>query len=259
MTRITIIVAVRNAELAISRCIQSILQQEGVSWRCVIRDDASTDLTEQAIHRAVNSDTRFVVSTADRREWPATTRWRALEIASALQGACSSDIVVLLDGDDYLAGPDSLVSIRDFQESHQLLASHGTFCDWDGTTCSWSRDYTASTKAHGTFRQAEWVATHTRAFRLGLYEHLDERVHTYAGRPIRAATDFALFVAVLELAGRRSMHCPTVTYVYDDRGGRAMVARRRQVQLAWKERLAIIPSFSSLSDATCAAILLGHT
>ncbi len=173
-------------------------------------------------------------------------RWRALR---AIDGAQPSDLVVLIDGDDWFAHPEALEWIVATNRERRLAASHGNFVDERGSLCEWSADYPEQVKRAGAFRSHPWLATHPRTFRFGLVEHLTEAmVRDDAGHPWRAATDMAIYLPVLELAGIHSGFLAEPTYVYNTRGGTAVSESRIAQQSAADTQLRRRPPLPPLVD-----------
>ena len=230
-----IVTACRNASPWIGRTLDSVAHQTWRHFRCVVYDDASDDDTADRVITQAKQDSRFRLRRGTTRAGAARARWRVL---SDLGDAQDSDLVLILDGDDWLAGPGSLATLTRFCTARGLLASHGTFLHPDRTPSSWSRDYPQNVKRHGTYRMFPWVATHPRVFRYGLFRVL-------AGMPgaeasaceFLSATDMALFLPLLELAGEATAHCPVPTYIYNDRGGRAYGCHRVRAQRAAEARI----------------------
>lgn len=243
-----IIVAGRNCENCIDNCFQSLQDQVGIRWRCVFVDDASDDRTFEKASEYASRDGRFIVSRNPCREWAAKSRWNALQIATKLPDIHPSDVVLLLDGDDWLHNSESLFQIVDFQSRYRLLASHGNYCDENGVPCDWSSDYPEHVRAASGYRRHLFVGTHARAFRWGLVKYLDDRVFLNGGENIRAATDFALYIPVLELAGRHTLFNHQISYVYNTRAGEILDQAIKDERLYWRQRIEKLPPVPALQE-----------
>lgn len=239
-----VITTCRNASLWIDRSLDSVARQTWEGFRCLVYDDASDDDTAVRVAARAGIDDRFRLRVGTTPVGAAVARWTLLAEAS---DACDSDIVVVLDGDDWFAGPNSLETLRRFADDHRLLASHGTFVHPDGSRSSWSRDYPEEVKRRGSYRSFDWVATHPRVFRYGLFRALaDLPAAVSSVCDVTAATDMALFLPLLELAGEDTAHCPWATYVYNDHGGRVYGKRRIRRQRAAEARIRSRPALAPL-------------
>jgi glycosyltransferase involved in cell wall biosynthesis len=94
-----------NAERWISSAIQSLRSQSHGGWKCIVIDDASSDATQAEAERAAGGDDRFTISRNSARKGAARNFYEALEEGEGRRlGIQDEDVVVVLDGDDWLAG-----------------------------------------------------------------------------------------------------------------------------------------------------------
>lgn len=209
---IHVVVTCRNAAPWVGCCIESLRAQTRRHFTCVIVDDASSDGTEEEIRRAVAADTRFRLLALPQRVWPLHARMIGLTELAQPQ---VHEIVVLLDGDDWLYDETVLAVIQAAHHERRLLVTYGSHVRTDGTPAG-NRPYPLRVQITGAFRKAPWCAVPVRAFRFGLWEHVpEEALRDSQGRLYRTATDRALFLPLLELAGTRSGFISKPLYVYN--------------------------------------------
>lgn len=226
---IYVIVTCRNAGQHISEMLKSLLDQTFENYECIIYNDASTDNTSAVIHQLVGSDNRFRVINGVTRVWATAGRWTCL---NQIRNAPGNSIAVLLDGDDWLYDNNVLSYLVSQYLNSPYLSGHGNYVSTNGKICDWSEDYPEEIKQQARYREYPWVATHLRWFRLGLRRYIPYSALLDAqGIPFKTATDFALFLPILELSGRRTAFCPKPLYVYNQRNGQADNAAGRQLQI----------------------------
>jgi glycosyltransferase involved in cell wall biosynthesis len=226
--KVYVVVTCRNAEHEIPKMLQSLLDQVYTDFGCVIYDDASTDQTVQVLRSIIGEDPRFHVICGATRVWATEGRWVAL---NRIKNAPRNSLVVLLDGDDWLYDETVLDYLVSTYFKSRYLAGHGNFISDGGELCGWSQDYPEEIKQQGSYRIQPWVATHLRWFRLGLREHLPySALLDTDGNPFKAATDFALFLPILELSGPQTVYCPQPLYVYNRRDGKVDERTWRKLQ-----------------------------
>jgi len=210
--RMHVVVSYRNARAYIARTVSSL---KGQTWRnlsVVVVDDASTDGTAEVLRDVVGDDPRFRWRVLDHRAWPAKARKLALDSLVAKP----EEIVVVLDGDDWLASPDALQIIHRLHHERRLLAAYGNYVTTDGEVGSWGRDYPLAAKLTGTLREVGWLAAPPRSFRHGLWSHVDPHaLKDRHGKYFRFAADLALFLPILELSGMRTAFFERPLYVYN--------------------------------------------
>jgi glycosyltransferase involved in cell wall biosynthesis len=239
-----IICTCRNAEKWIEKCIGSVLSQRNQNYSFHLLIDQPTDKTHQIANRLVGEHEKFHISITHERKYAAAARWQLLSNLSVLK----KDIIVLLDGDDWLNGTDVLNTLASVYTEKKCLATHGNYKTSDGKLCQWSGDYSQEVKSKNYFRSTPWIATHLRTFKYGLFQYLKSEIHLDAnGNPIKAATDFALFLPILELCGLYSTYIPSPLYVYNEREGEAMQTDRILEQLRVEKEIRERPPYCPLS------------
>ena len=110
MSKVTVLVAVYNAEAWLPRCLDSLLAQTLPDIQIVCIDDASTDHSLQLLQQYAERDARIEVIVLGENHGQAFARNQGLKKA---QG----EYVCFLDADDWLS-PDALASAMAVFESH---------------------------------------------------------------------------------------------------------------------------------------------
>jgi glycosyltransferase involved in cell wall biosynthesis len=171
-------------------------------------DDASTDLTAERARDFAIGDPRFEVLLNPVRGGALYSRMRGFLHA----GPQDSDLVFLIDGDDFLVDDDALSSFSDIADVEQRMVLYGDFIEADGTVRKGS-PYPVEVIADGSFRKAAWRCYPLRAFRAGLVKHINPATHLmYAGKWIVNSSDKALLFCLLELADGKVRYVPGARY-----------------------------------------------
>lgn len=216
MDKIFIISCCHNASNWISRSIRSIKKQSFHNLEYLLHLDNCSDDTYSVASKLAQNDNRINLYNSHKRIYAGRARW---ELLKKITYARDSDIVILLDGDDWLYSADSLQQIANFYKENQVVVTHGNFISSNGKICHWSRDYDLKTKERNEYRTAPWNATHLRTFKYGLFRELREDIlRCENGLFFEAATDMALFLPILELSGVYSSYVESVLCVYNERG-----------------------------------------
>lgn len=226
---IRIICCCRNASLWIAKCLESIKNQSFTSFEVLLYIDQSTDNTFEIAKEFIKNDKRFIIFNGDQRKYAALARW---DLLMSLECVDQKDIVVMLDGDDWLYATDTLEKLVRFYKENKVVVTHGNYITDSGKICDWSGDYPLEVKEINEYRLYPWVATAMRTFKYGLFAYLDKScILDDNGDPFTSATDFAIFLPILELSGRYSKYIPEVLYVYNERDNKIMESSRVLSQL----------------------------
>lgn len=100
MSKITVLVAIYNAEKYLLRCLDSLAGQTLQDIQIVCIDDCSTDSSLSIAEEYARKDKRFVLVALDKNQGQAVARNKGLEVADG-------DYITMLDSDDWFE-PDSL-------------------------------------------------------------------------------------------------------------------------------------------------------
>ena len=237
--KFTIVSCERHAGDFAIRCLDSVNAQrydKGLVRHLFI-DDASEDGTFDRI-------VAWLQQHPDNRVELVRREKRCGGTANTLEGirmAHADSIVIELNGDDWL--PDAGVLDfynRVYMDDHVWM-TYNSFRNSGGPPSANAREYPDSVVAGNAFRDQEgWQASHLHTFRKRLFNHLDETVFIdpETGRYWECADDQALYLGLLELAGRHSRHIHRITCIYnfweashshvDASGSIAVAARIRQ-------------------------------
>ena len=194
---IKVVVPFYNPGEFLESCVAILIAQDYPNFEVVFVDDASTDgshlLVPEGDHRL----------TLIRNEQRLGVGWNTQ--AAVTEHCSTDDIVVLLDGDDWLAVGDALSHVNECYRRWGCWVLYGQFCQPDGRYGA-AHPYADE----GDFKRARsdpWMATHLKTFRAGLYHKIGEQDPEWAalkdrrGEWVRMAHDHAVMFPLMELAG----------------------------------------------------------
>lgn len=247
---IKIIVPFYNAKPFLEMCINSIMTQKYDNFKAIFIDDASTDGSWDLLP---HDDERAVCI---RNEENLT----ALEnIHNAIMDHCDpQDIVVLVDGDDWLNGKKVLKYIDEFYKKEDCWIMYGqaTWTNSDknprglkGVAHPYSKD------DFNDLRNSLFKISHIRTFIAGLYHKIQEQDHDFScmknsdGTFYRCTYDVAIMFPLLEMAGfDKTKYNDKSLYIYN-RENPISDDRVRQ-QLQWKIHYELIkkPTFTQIDS-----------
>lgn len=202
------------AEEYIDRCLGSLVSQEYTNWTAqVILDPypVGNKTYEKALR--YQSD-KIRVKLNETRLLALANRLGAVKLLDPQD----DDILVILDADDWLSGPESLSIAKKYYDSDpNLLLTHGSWRAFPNEYAPTNnRPYTQDEFNRG-IRSFGWHASHLRTCKYKLWKHLrDEDLRDLQGNYYATAEDVVITFPLLEMAGfNRIKFIPEILYIYN--------------------------------------------
>ena len=194
------------------RNLGSVLTQKYHNFRVIYIDDASSDGTGALVDSYVqrlDSGHRVTVIHNEERHGSLCNLYQAI-------WSCSpGEIVVDLDGDDWLAHERVLEKLNSVYADPAVWMTYGQFAYYPGGSSGWSRQLPDDVIQRNVIRYYDWVSTHLRTFYAGLFQKIRKEDLQYNGDFFSMAGDLAFMWPMLEMAGHHSRFIPDVLYIYN--------------------------------------------
>ena len=204
---LALLITGRDVGSFIRKSLESVRGQSRTGWRAIFIDDASQDGTADAVESVAGKLGITDRLTVIRREERRHKTWNVVDAVRKHVG--DDEIVVMLDGDDWLATERALDTLATEYEA-----------GWEVVWGNWvGSDGTRGTSWHLNpflpVRQQPWVSSHLFSFRARLLKDVpDCEFKDDEGNWFRAACDQAIALPVLERT-MRGKHVEEVLYVYN--------------------------------------------
>ena len=207
-----IIIRTYNAENYIKLAIDSVKKQSIDNWKCVVVNDLSTDKTKEIIKENIKDDSRFTLLTNKEHSGSA--------LESFVNGVDKAkpkdeDILVVLDGDDYLE-INCLEILEKYYKNPTVLLTYGSYKYTH-------HDFPGNETRKGYFigdniRELDWRASHCRTFKYKLFKACpNENFRDASGKYIGPTEDLAMMFPLIELAGiKNTRHVKEYIYYYNE-------------------------------------------
>ncbi|KKM75994.1 hypothetical protein LCGC14_1384590 [marine sediment metagenome] len=211
-----IIVPVYNSSDWIKKCIDSIKIQTYQKYGAIIVNDCSTDKTADIIKKEIKGFDKFKFIDNTKKSC-------ALEnTVKGIRYICKNDedIIVILDGDDWLASKDVLKYVNTaYQKNIWVtwgqfkLATTNKICKLNGY--NWcvpiKKDFNRRT-------MARYVFSHLRTYKYFLFKAIrEEDLRDKNGNYYTTSGDVVVSLPLIELAGHKHRKClDKVLYCYND-------------------------------------------
>ncbi len=193
--------------------LNSIFMQNYDNYRVIYIDDCSTDNTAQLVEDYVVSLKQSDRVTLVRN----TERKRAL--SNIYYGAykCQDDeIVVMLDGDDWLAHENVLKLLNDIYQNQNVWLTFGNF-RMDSRAYSWGKDIPKRVVIDKKLRAFQPGPGHLRTFYAKLFKKIEKEDLSKDGEFYAYTYDLAMMFPMIEMAGDRYWFVRQQWYIYNDR------------------------------------------
>lgn len=217
---ITIITPVYNAQDYIGRCIESVITQDYRNYTMYIIDDASTDKTLEVVHDTL-SRLKFSgkVEVIKNKE----NVGAVFNQISTIKSRCSpNDIVMLLDGDDWLVNDPNI--FHKFNNYYHAGAEYTYGSCWSvaDSIPLIAQPYPPEILKQRAYREHKFnwnmPYPHLRTFVARLALNLDDELFKDdRGEWYKAGGDNATFYNIIEQADPNKILCvPDIVYNYND-------------------------------------------
>lgn len=240
-----IIVCAYNVGAFIAECLKSIQVQTVPDWRCVVMDDCSVDDTATVAESLAAADPRIRVVRNTTKKFLLGNTAAAIVIAQPQP----EDVVVSLDGDDWLNHARVLERLEEAYRQQDAWLTYGSYLDDSGKPGRQDGAYAAWVTKYRAFRWVRWRGSHLKTFKVWLWRNIRpedmtiselqyrrwirrllwtgrvrqwrrmrqfsrDRILDPSGKFFRRCTDQTMMLPMLEMAGLHAVHIPDPIYVY---------------------------------------------
>jgi glycosyltransferase involved in cell wall biosynthesis len=187
---IKFVVCIWNGENYIEKCIESIQSQEDSDFEVFIIDDLSNDRTVDIVKNKIRNDDRFKLIINKEK------KFKLKNLDDLISTFDDEDIVIELDGDDYLSNRNVVWDIRSIYKNEKVWLTNGSFIYSNGR-------YGFSKRGNpNTIRKDDFSFSHLRTWKSFLWKSIPKNYFIDEnGEYFKSAADVAYCIAMLELAG----------------------------------------------------------
>ena len=207
--RFIIITPSYNNEQWVEYNIASILNQTYDNYEVFYIDDASTDNTYEKVKEIVQELQNWKI--IKNIENKGATHNYFHNLADYIKDP--EDIIIHLDGDDWLYDETVLHKLNDFYNKKNCWMTYGGFVVWNGENQQSELPYPQSTlysdfvHNYKLYRQDVWRASHLRTYKAFLYQsiNLDDLKSLEDGKYYWHASDLAFQYAYMEMCPKEKI------------------------------------------------------
>ena len=215
-----IVIPSYNNEQWLETNVESILEQKYDNYEVLYIDDCSTDNTRKEVEKIVSDNPKWKIITNPKNM---RRGYNISPINPNIQEFMENDedILVFVDGDDWLANPDVLDKLNDFYNTNDCWMSYGGYVDYPEMQYPSTQNTPYPLQVHNEvlYRRDVWRASHLRTFKWWLYKKLKDEDMRYSktGDYYFHAEDLATSYPCMEMCGMEKIGVHNfITYVFNN-------------------------------------------
>ncbi len=195
--RFVIVICSYNNSEWIKKNLDSVFRQTYKNWRIIYTDDQSTDNTYSFAHaysHAMNLHGKVKLIHNKNRKKALANLYHAIHLCKP------NEIVVVLDGDDFLANNNVLAYLNDVYQDPNIWLTYGQFEEYPSGNKGWCVAMPDEVIANNAFRDFTHGPSHLRTFYAGLFHKIKKEDLLYNGDFFAMTYDLAIMYPMIEMA-----------------------------------------------------------
>lgn len=192
--------------------IQSVLDQKYSNYRVIYIDDSSKDGTYEAVKQYLEDndvDNRVTLIHNEKNNGALSNLY------SSIHSCEDNEIIVTLDGDDWLAHEFVLTRLNDYYYDKNVWLTYGQYLDYPSLEWGMCLPIDGHIVKKYGIRKHPWVASHLRTFYAGLFKKIKIEDFFYKNKFMDMSWDYAFMMPMLEMAGKHAYFVKDVLYMYN--------------------------------------------
>ena len=209
MNKFKVVVPSYNNERWAEINLESIINQSYKNYEVFYINDASTDKTVEKYNELVGKNPQFHLLENEvnmKRGFNVSNKNIKQFIDS------DDDIVVFVDGDDWLPYDDIFEKLNNFYNKHDVWMTYGGMLCWQGGTDvvqanPQNTHYPDEVHNQNAYRKDVWRASHLRSFKWSLYKNIEQssQIDSETGKYYFHAEDLATSFPCLEMCPKEKI------------------------------------------------------
>lgn len=211
---ITIVTCSYNNRNYYQKNLASLLEQKYPNYRVIYVDDCSPDGTGEAVEEYLknhpNGHKVKLIRNPTRKKAMANL-WCAIHMCK------DEEIVVIVDGDDWLPHPKVLDIVASYYEDPDVWFAYSNYLNSSNGRAGISRPIPNHVwEGKGVRAHQPYCVSHLHSFYAGLFKKIKLRDFTYQGDFVAAAYDCAMYFPMLEMAQGHVTFMKEKLYMYNN-------------------------------------------
>lgn len=202
-----------NVENWISNNIKSTKYQSYTNFNHILIDDLSTDNSYKIAVENIADNNKYKIIKNETKKYALQNFYEQIKN----ENLDDEDIIVILDGDDWLASKDALKILNQHYNKTNCLMTYGSYIEYPSNNKGYfSKKIPQDIIKNNAFREAEWMTSHLRSFKYKVWKNIkEEDLKDSNNNFYKMTCDLAMMFPMLEMCGERSSYVKEILYVYN--------------------------------------------
>lgn len=208
-----VVIASYNNESFCEKNLESVFNQTYKNYRVIYIDDCSVDGTFDKVSSFIKKremGSQVTLIRNSKRQLKMANLYRAIHLCE------DHEIVVVLDGDDWLDSNDVLETINRYYQDPDVWVTYGSTITYPKMKQKANIPVNPGSLAKGITRFETFRAGMLRTFYAGLFKVIPLKELCYKGEFLRSADDVAYMTAMFEMAPEHVRFSNKILYVIND-------------------------------------------
>jgi glycosyltransferase involved in cell wall biosynthesis len=210
--------------------LESIVNQTYPHWSLYYINDCSTDHTREIVDAFVKS---HAIEHKCKIINNSTRKFGMANIYEAIHLIDPTKVIVLCDGDDWLADETVLEKLAEIYLDEKIWMTYGNYKTWPEDHGSCCAPIPEDVRINRAFRRYPWVASHLKTFYAKLFHLIKKEDFLWKqGMLFPVTYDLAIMFPMLEMASEDHFQfIPEVLYIYNIRNPLNVIKTNPRLQV----------------------------
>lgn len=164
------------------------------------------------------------------------------------------EIIVDLDGDDWLAYDGVLAYLNTVYQDESVWLTYGQFLQYPLGRMGWCSQLPQEIIDNNAYRNYPWVTSALRTFYAWLFQLIKKEDLCFKDEFVPMASDLAFMFPMLEMAGNHSKFINQILYIYDRHTGFNDEKKNKQLQEEIEIHIRNLKKYEPLQDSAAAHV-----
>lgn len=210
---LVIITASYNNSQWCKKYLDSIAQQTYQNWFLIYINDNSTDDTLECITSLIyeyHLEDKVLILNNSERKGHLYNQYHAIHSVD------SDKIIVIVDGDDWLAHENVFATINTIYQDPDIWLTYGQFWYLKKNKKGFCKPIPKEVTQNNGIRDITWRTSHLRTFYAGLFQSISYDDLLHEGNFFPKCADVVTMFAMIEMAAFHVKFIPEILYIYND-------------------------------------------